>query len=209
MKAPYDPEAPRIPVSADDPRIERVFEISRLPRNTASNGIEEPQEEDEENGLLEGFVEHAEEMSERQKGKQNESSSYAKGKAKWRMGKEKKEENDMGRGANRKAKRTDGGIKEPRYERAPTPDDSSEDDRHENDAGFPEVNEKGKYLKMQVSEKPRFDFAELQCEHLGGTLWEILTGIEARTKFTNTELKHEGMFSNLMRCNRLGIDHWS
>lgn len=208
MKAPYDPEAPRIPVSADDPRIERVFEISRVPRNAASDGAKEPEEEDEENDLSEGRVEHGEGKSERQKGKQKESSMYAKGKAKWRMGKEKKQENDKGRGASRDAKSPDR-IQEPRYERAPTPDDSSEDDRHENDAGFPEVNEKGKYLKMQVSEKPRFDFAELQCEHLGGTLWEILTGIEARTKFTNTELKHEGMFWYLMSCGRLAIDDWS
>lgn len=127
-----------------------------------------------------------------QKGKEKEVVKEKRGK-----GKGKETEKSTGRGAKGKAKCT--ASNSPlRYTRAPTPEDSSEDDRHEDDEGFPEVNEKGRALKMQVSEKPRIDFAELQFEHLGGPLWEILTGIQARTKFTNTELKHEGMFVNLL-----------
>lgn len=76
--------------------------------------------------------------------------------------------------------------------RPPTPSDSDQEDRHEQDMDCPIANEKGKGLKMQVSLKPRSDFAELTYEHLGGPIWEILTGIEARTKFSNSELKHEG-----------------
>lgn len=55
------------------------------------------------------------------------------------------------------------------------------------------MNTKGEELKMQISETLRRDFVELKYEHLGGVCWEILTGIEARTKFTNSELRHEGM----------------
>lgn len=148
----------------------------------------------EEDRLLEGWVEQAAGSLETRKGKEKETDTYATGKGKWGIGKGKGKEKDTGRGAKGKAKCGGGIVQEPRYARAPTPDDSSEDDRHEDDAGFPEGNEKGKYLKMQVSEKARFDFAEVQCDQLGGPLWEILTGIEARTKFSNTELKHEGMF---------------
>lgn len=74
-----------------------------------------------------------------------------------------------------------------------TPDDSDQEDRHSDDEGFAKENTTGAGLKMQVSEKPRPDFQELKYEHLGGVCWEILTGIEARTKFTNSELRHEGM----------------
>lgn len=73
-----------------------------------------------------------------------------------------------------------------------SPDDSGQEDRHSDDDGFAEMNETGEGLKMQVSAKPRDDFVELSYEHLGGVGWEILTGIEARTKFSNSELKHEG-----------------
>lgn len=76
--------------------------------------------------------------------------------------------------------------------RPKTPDDSDQEDRHEDDQGFPEANKAGANLKMQVSEKLRNDFAELKYDHIGGVCWEILTGIEARTKFTNSELRHEG-----------------
>lgn len=78
-------------------------------------------------------------------------------------------------------------------QRPSTPTDSDQEDRHEDDDGFPERNQKGSELKMQVSEKPRPDFTELKYENLGGLVWEILTGVEARTKFTNSELRHEGM----------------
>lgn len=189
---------PRVPVSADDPRIERVFEISRVPKRTVPKDPAETGNEGEEHRLLEGWVEQAEGSSETRKGKEKETGTFATGTAKWGMGKGKEKEKDTGRGAKGKVKCGAGIVQEPRYARAPTPDDSSEDDRHEDDAGFPEVNEGGKYLKMQVSERARFDFAEIQCDHLGGPLWEILTGIEARTKFSNTELKHEGMFRNVI-----------
>lgn len=93
---------------------------------------------------------------------------------------------------------------EPDYCRPSTPVDSDVDDRYEDDEGFPEMNKKGEGLKMQVSCTPRPDFAELQCEHLGGPVWQILTGIQARTKFTNSELRHEGMGRShallMLRC---------
>lgn len=73
------------------------------------------------------------------------------------------------------------------------PSDSDQEDRHSDDEGFAKENVAGGGLRMQVSEKPRPDFQELKYEHLGGVCWEILTGIEARTKFSNSELRHEGM----------------
>lgn len=211
MKAPYDPKEPRTQVTADDPRIERVFEISRVPRNLTSNRAEESAEEGEQDGFMDGLVDNGEGGSGRQTGMEKKTGSVTTGKGKWGIGKGKDKEKEKekktytGRAPKGKAKRIGERVEEPRYVRAPTPHDSSEDDRHEDDAGFPEVNEKGKYLKMQVSEKARFDFAELQCDHLGGPLWEILTGIEARTKFSNTELKHEGMFSNSISPGRLVV----
>lgn len=76
--------------------------------------------------------------------------------------------------------------------RAPTPSDSEQEDAYEEDIGFPASNEKGRSLGLQVSLKPRPDFSEFQWEHMEGPIWKILTGIEARTKLTNSELKHEG-----------------
>lgn len=179
-----------------------------MPRKQVSKGAEETGE-GEEDRLVEEWVEHGEGSSDRPKRKEKQTGMFTMGKTKWGIGKGKEKEKDTGRGKNGKAKCTGGRIEEPRYARAPTPNDSSEDDRHEDDAGFPEVNEKGKYLKMQVSEKARFDFAELQCEHLGGPVWEILTGIQARTKFSNTELKHEGTSGNMISRRGLLIDYWS
>lgn len=129
----------RPPVKANDPRIQRVFEISRKERS---------------GGGKSGITE------------------------KNRKGTDKDKDKSIG--------------KVPSTPRPPTPSDSDQEDRHEEDMDCPEENEKGKHLKMQVSLKPRPDFAELQFEHLGGPIWEILTGIEARTKFSNSELKHEG-----------------
>lgn len=111
----------RPPITADDHRIERVFELRRKPRT--SPGSDKPENHDGRPG---------------------------------------------------------------------TPGDSDQEDRHSDDDGFAGMNKEGEGLKMQVSEKPRGDFVELSYEKLGGLGWEILTGIEARTKFTNSELRHEG-----------------
>ncbi|KAL0634526.1 hypothetical protein Q9L58_006545 [Maublancomyces gigas] len=194
LKAPYDPEARSIPVTADDPRIERVFEIGRISPPVTG-------EEDEE-ALLEGRAEHWENSSWGRKNKGKEVEKEKRGKGKWKgKGKEK----STGQGTKGKTNCTSA-IVPPRDLIS---DDSSEDDRHEDDEGFPSANKTGESMEMRVSEKLRVDFKQLQCEHLGGPLWEILTGIEARTKFSNTELKHEGMFLNLISRDRLVIDDWS
>lgn len=78
------------------------------------------------------------------------------------------------------------------YEELKPPDDSDQEDRHEDDEGVPEANKEGLRLMMQVSERPREGFHELKFEHVGGVCWEILTGIEARTKYSNSEIRHEG-----------------
>ncbi|KAL0636947.1 hypothetical protein Q9L58_004050 [Maublancomyces gigas] len=75
--------------------------------------------------------------------------------------------------------------------RPSTPGDSNDEDRHDEDDGFPDINKAGEGLKMQISTKLRNGFSELKYEHFGGLCWEILTGIEARTKFSNSELRHE------------------
>lgn len=165
MKAPYDPQTPRIPVIADDSRIERVFEANRK-EVTGKKNVGK--------GVVKEWIKDKVSSTRGQKGK----------------GKE----NGTASGIEGESGRTGGSIKEPHDKRAPTLDDSSEDDRHEDDEGFPEENKNGKEMEMQMSEKPRHDFEELQFKHLRGPLWEILTGIEARTKFTNTELKHEGTY---------------
>lgn len=179
---------PRTPVAADDPRIERVFEIRRLPKKLeTTNGIvgdeesgeadEVDNEDDDDNGNSSRANYKA--------GKQQDRWGFRK----MRAEKAKDDEETRCRSGN------GNGIhdEQPHGDRPSTPTDSSEDDRYEDDDGFPDVNKKGKMLKMQVSHKPRLDFAELRFEHLGGPVWEILTGIEARTKFTNSELRHEGM----------------
>lgn len=89
------------------------------------------------------------------------------------------------------------------HNRPVTPNDSDQEDRHSDDEGFPEMNTKGEELKMQISETLRHDFVELKYEHLGGVCWEILTGIEARTKFTNSELRHEGMRRVLVHVGKM------
>lgn len=106
-----------------------------------------------------------------------------------------KEEKEKGKG---KSSSKGNGLSVPR---PPTPSDSDQEDRHEEDVDCAKENEKGKGLKMQVSKKPRSDFAELEFEHLGGPIWEILTGIEARTKFTNSELRHEGTYVSFITCS--------
>lgn len=80
----------------------------------------------------------------------------------------------------------------PLIPRSPTPSDSDQEDQYEADLGFPEINKKGDSLRLKVSLKSRHDFSELLREHMEGPIWEILTGVEARTKLTNSELKHEG-----------------
>lgn len=148
---PFDDSMPRkrqvrSPIAADDPRIERVFEISRIGRGDPNGGVD----------------------------------LDSKGKS--------------SSGGRSKGKGCSLGSKPACHKPRPgTPTDSDQEDRHEDDDGFPERNQKGSELKMQVSEKPRPDFTELRYENLGGLVWEILTGVEARTKFTNSELRHEGM----------------
>lgn len=75
------------------------------------------------------------------------------------------------------------------------PIDSDEEDRHDSDDGFPAVNTAGQGLKMQISVKMDKGFRELKYGDFGGLCWQILTGIEARTKFSDSELRHEGWFS--------------
>lgn len=179
-------------MTADDPRIERVFEIGCISPPVTG-------EEDEE-ALLGGRVEHGESSSGWRKNKGEKIGKEKEGK-----GKGKEKEKSTGQGTKGKRNCTSGTVPP----LALIFDDSSEDDRHEDDEGFPEANKQGKSMEVRVSDKPRIDFAQLQCEHLGGPLWEILTGIEARTKFSNTELKHEGMFMNLICRDRLVIDDWS
>lgn len=174
----------RTPITADDPRIERVFEISRIPRNR-TGGEEEKEEKEDEKEV---------EMVETVEVEEGEGEGDGEGSGSWWKGmKAKSEVNGKGGVGSAKLKVCRKALEAgPRHPRAPTPIDSSEDDWYEDDDGSPEANEKGKGLKMQVSHKPRPDFLELKYEHLGGTVWEILTGIEARTKFTNGELRNEG-----------------
>ncbi|KAL0631726.1 Serine/threonine-protein phosphatase 6 regulatory ankyrin repeat subunit A [Maublancomyces gigas] len=122
----------RRPILADDPRIERVFEIGRKERSAKPK--RNPQE---------GEVSMVQRPS------------------------------------------------RPLIPRPPTPSDSDQEDRYESDLGFPEVNEKGNNFQLTVGLKPRHDFSKLLWEHLEGPVWEILTDVEARTKLTNSELKHE------------------
>lgn len=48
---------------------------------------------------------------------------------------------------------------------------------------------------MKISVQLDKGFRELKYGDFGGLCWQILTGIEARTKFSDSELRHEGLFS--------------
>lgn len=172
---------PRTPVAWDDPRIERVFEIRRLPKPT------KPVESEKNGG------ENSEENDQDSDGSSLGKHQAEKRTRSWGFGK-KREGKVKGDGTRKCGGSNGGGICDGDGDRPPTPTDSAEEDRYEEDEGFPEINKQGEGLKMQVSHAPREDFAELRFEHLGGPVWEILTGIEARTKFTNSELRHEGMY---------------
>lgn len=76
--------------------------------------------------------------------------------------------------------------------RSPTLDDSDQEDAYEDDDGFPDFNKIGRNLRLEISLKPRPEFVELRSRHLAGPVWDILTGVESRTKLTNSELAHEG-----------------
>lgn len=188
-KGPPAQKRPRTPVAADDPRIERVFEIRRLPREpNATNGTVGGENEEDDDSDGSGSVgTHLPDKPTRSWGFGKKLPVKVKGGLKCGSGKGRVICDDH-----------------PHDARPSTPTDSSEDDRYEDDDGFPEINRKGKMLKMQISHTPRLDFAELRFEHLGGPVWEILTGIEARTKFTNSELRHEGMLRLALRL--VGVD---
>lgn len=230
-----DPKAekkklPRSPINADDPRIERVFEICHPERPVRDGDVggataeEKPVVEMiEDAGAVAGAMAGADGGSDDDDDFEDfkkliaESTVMAEPtlttastltvestltfestvtlveqkERKWGW----KAEAKCGLNVKCKMERQEEPVAPRREPRPPTPDDSGEEDRYEDDEGFRGPNAKGRALKMQVSKKPRPDFTELKYKHVGGTIWEILTGIEARTKFSNSELRHEGTWN--------------
>lgn len=158
----------RISITPDDSRIQRVYEICKPMKSNRGKDSKDDKGGEDEKELLMGNHHTQGTGSE-------EPNTTAKGKFKSMLWCPTKVAKDPS---------------------PPTLDDTSEDDRYEDDDGFPKSNSAGRHMNMQVSDKLKPDFAELEHNHLGSTLWEILTGIQARTKFTNSELKHEGTFQH-------------
>lgn len=48
---------------------------------------------------------------------------------------------------------------------------------------------------MRISLKLDQGFCELKYGDFGGLCWQILTGIEARNKFSDSELRHESLWA--------------
>lgn len=201
---------PRVPIAWNDDRIDRVFEICHPRKKPAATPITDAAEKQDYSIADDSDVDSTDYADSIAQAKEEQRSRSSWGWGKKFTAKPTLSASSAGCGPKAVASTSLATASDPKHtgsdpklhdSRPTTPNDSEEDDRYDSDeGGFPVINDKGKSLTMQVSHLPRSDFSELRFEHLGGTVWEILTGIEARTKFTNSELRHQGMCRCVCVC---------
>lgn len=91
----------------------------------------------------------------------------------------------------------------PEHDRQPggDPEEDELDDRYDDDEDYPEENTLGKTMWMKVSSDVEAEFAEPNFGEGGGVFWDLIDRLRSQTKFTNTEIKNEGMQLLPIRAN--------
>lgn len=86
--------------------------------------------------------------------------------------------------------------------------DSSQDDRYEDDESYPKKSgaipgvEMGMRVDVELRENQVYTEPDYNYKLLGGVCWDLLAKLKSKTKFTNSEIRHEGM-------NALFLGRWS
>lgn len=70
--------------------------------------------------------------------------------------------------------------------------DASQSDRYASDEEYP-IGSTSVILGVKAGTEERKNYSEPDFAKLGGVCWTLLESLKSETRFTNSEIKHEGM----------------